>query len=219
MKRISVVILLLMSVAICSQAQIYVDNQGNVYDQSKTTQQNRQKPTNAHSQQYKKQGFDKSKLEFGGSLGLQFGDYTGVHISPQVGYNFSNYLSAGAGIGYSYYGKDKYGVDIAEHFASFNLYGNIYPVKFIVLSVKPEISRMWQTTKYRGEKSTYTKFVPSVVVGGGLRFGPLMAQIKYDVVQDNYSPYGSGIFYSVGYTFDYNFLYLYNRILYNHILT
>ncbi len=206
MKRISLISIFVLIFSVYSSAQIYVDNQGNVYDQSKRTTQSTAPTT---KQQVKsKSSFDARNLEFGGSLGMQFGNYTSVSISPQVGYRFSKYLSAGAGLGYSYFKDDwraynaKY--TAKQHFASFNLYGNIYPVSFIVLSVKPEISRMWQTVEQstRGSgKETYTKFVPSVVIGGGLRFGPMTAQVKYDVVQDDYSPYGNSIFYSIGYTF------------------
>lgn len=204
MKRISLILAFALSLAFSAKAQIYVDNQGNVYDQSKKTTQN----VTPKQQQKSSNGFDPRKLEFGGSLGMQFGNYTSVSISPQVGYSFSKYFSAGAGLGYSYFKDDwrNYGnkYTVKQHFASFNLYGNIFPVSFIVLSVKPEISRMWQTVELSGRggsKDTYTKFVPSVVIGGGLRFGPLTAQVKYDVVQDDYSPYGNSIFYSVGYTF------------------
>ena len=37
-------------------------------------------------------GFDKSKLFFGGTLGLAFGTYTIVNVSPLVGYHFHLYL-------------------------------------------------------------------------------------------------------------------------------
>ena len=40
-----------------------------------------------------KGGFDKSKLFFGGNLGLAFGTYTIVNVSPLVGYQFTlNFL-------------------------------------------------------------------------------------------------------------------------------
>ncbi|HCO68406.1 MAG TPA: hypothetical protein DIT04_11710 [Dysgonomonas sp.] len=152
-------------------------------------------------------GFDKSRLTFGGGLGLQFGSYTVVNIAPQVGYNFSNNFNAGAGISYSYYKDDFYygneKWDEKRHYAGFNLYARYYPIQYIVLSVQPEANRMWltQEPKGNGEKYTENKFVPSVTVGAGVRFGPMMAMIKYDVVQDKFSPYGNSIFYSIGWGF------------------
>lgn len=203
MKRLNILFLSLFTIATVTHAQIYIDNQGNVIDQTNTLNNNRNtssaKPKVAS--QPKASSFDKRKLEFGGALGLQFGNYTTINVSPQVGYGFSKYLSAGVGIGYTYFKEDRNNFDISEHFASFNLYGNFYPVEFIVVSVRPEISRMWQNIEYNRTSTSYSKFVPSVVLGAGVRFGPLMAQIKYDVVQDDYSPYGNNIFYSIGYTF------------------
>jgi hypothetical protein len=152
-------------------------------------------------------GFDKSKLTFGGSFGLQFGDYTVVDIAPQVGYNFSKYFNAGAGISYTYYkddfysGGDKY--DDKRSYLGMNVYAKVYPTSFLVLMVQPEANRMWSTIEGKGfpYKQSENKFVPSVLVGGGLRLGPITAMLQYDIVQDNYSPYGNRIFYSIGYSF------------------
>lgn len=56
---------------------------------------------------YAQKSFDISKVTVGGAFGMQFGNYTMITIAPQIGYNFTNYLNAGAGISYSFY-KDKY---------------------------------------------------------------------------------------------------------------
>lgn len=146
-------------------------------------------------------GFDASRLTYGGSVSMQFGDYTSVGISPQIGYNFSKYLNAGTGFGYNYFREKEYDYKWSRHYLSFNLYGQFYPIDYIVLAVQPEISRMWQTEQFGGIKEKYEKFVPSVVVGAGFRYGGMTAMIKYDVVQDDYSPYGKHIFYSVGFYF------------------
>ena len=37
-------------------------------------------------------GFDKSKLFVGGNLGLAFGTYTIINVSPLVGYHFTDVL-------------------------------------------------------------------------------------------------------------------------------
>lgn len=199
MKRIILVLLLLSSCSTFIFSQIYVDDQGNVYNQNTNT-----RATSAQKRATKqptKSSFDPSKLEFGGNLGLQFGNYTVVNISPQVGYRFTNYLSAGAGLGYTYYSDDRGNYDYKEHFLGFNLYANLYPTSFLIFSVRPEINRMWMTQKVHGEKYSEEKFVPSVVVGGGFRFMSITAQVKYDVVQDKYSPYGNRLFYSLGFSF------------------
>ena len=55
-----------------------------------------------------KQGFDKSKLFFGGNFGLSFGNSTFINVSPQVGYRFNQYVAAGAGVNFNY-SSIKYG--------------------------------------------------------------------------------------------------------------
>lgn len=202
MKRLYLTFILIILFASYSYAQIYIDNQGNVYDQ-RENKRKEQVNSDKVNTTIKTSKFDVRRLEFGGSFGLQFGNYTLINISPQVGYRLSNKFSAGVGLGYTYYGTEIRGEDYKEHFASFNVYGRLYPVNFIVLSVMPEISKMWQTYEYLGGKESYSKFVPSLVVGAGIRLGPITAQIKYDVVQDKHSPYGNDLFYSIGYTFSF----------------
>ena len=154
-----------------------------------------------------KSGFDASKLTFGGGIGLQFGDYTLVNIAPQVGYDFSKMFNAGVGLTYTYWKDSYYDRSIrykeSSSYFGFNVYGRFYPIDYIVLMAQPEINRMWRTVKYGNEKSSESKFVPAVLVGAGLRLGPVTAMIQYDVVQDDNTPYGDNIFYSVGYTFSF----------------
>lgn len=149
-------------------------------------------------------GFDISKLTFGGNLNLQFGDYTSVGISPQVGYNFSKYFTAGAGLGYSYFREKEYGDKWSRHYVSFDIFGRFYPVEYLVLSVQPEVSRVWETLDYRnGNQYKMNKFVPTVLIGGGFRYMGMIAMLQYDLVQDDYSPYGKNLFYSIGYSFNF----------------
>jgi len=150
-------------------------------------------------------GFDKSKLTYGGGFGLQFGSYTLINVAPQVGYNFSEKFNAGAGVSYTYYKDDFYVYndkwDEKRHYAGFNLYARFYPIQYIVVSVQPEANRMWMTQSPKGSGKGYSenKFVPSCIIGAGVRMGPVTAMIQYDVAQNKHSPYGDNIFYSVGY--------------------
>lgn len=151
--------------------------------------------------------FRTSNLTFGGGIGLQFGDYTMINVAPQVGYNFTKYLNVGAGINYSYF-NEKYDRKTRQETASYlgiNLYTKVYPLPYIVVMVQPEANRMWRTYKNRqtGTKIETDKMVPVCLVGAGVRLGPVTAMLQYDVVQDDYTPYGSRIFYSVGYTFSF----------------
>lgn len=151
--------------------------------------------------------FNKSNLTFGGRLGLQFGDYTLINVAPQVGYNFTNYLNAGAGVSYSYYNQKSGDKSLQEinSYLGLNVYAKFYPLPFIVVMAQPEINRVWHTLKYRNTGSEFkeNKMVPVFLVGAGVRMGPVTAMLQYDLVQDGYSPYGGNIFYSLGYTFSF----------------
>ena len=150
--------------------------------------------------------FDFSRLSYGGNLGLQFGDYTLINIAPQVGYRFSKYINAGAGFSYTYYYGNLYHpigkLKQSSSYLGFNLYTHIYPISNIILMAQPEIGRMWLTQKAsNGDKNRMEKMVPSFLIGGGLYFGNMTLMLKYDLAQDDYSPYGNNIFYSVGFSF------------------
>lgn len=148
-----------------------------------------------------------SRWTFGGGLGLHFGDYTLINISPQVGYNFTQYMNLGVGINYSHYNEkyDNRQYKYSNNYLGLNISGKFYPLPFTVFMVQPEINRMWQQVKYRGSSSqTETdKVVPVFLIGAGLRFGAVTAMLQYDLAQSKYSPYGDNLFYSVGYTFSF----------------
>lgn len=151
--------------------------------------------------------FKLSKLTFGGGLGMQFGDYTAINFSPQVGYDFSKYLNAGGGVNYSYYSQkyDNKTYKQKNNYFGFNLYARLYPVSFLVLQIQPEIYRMWQSNEHlsTGSKVKTEKVVPTFLAGAGVRLGPVTAMLQYDVAQNDYSPYGNRLIYSVGYTFNF----------------
>ncbi|MDR2918187.1 MAG: porin family protein [Tannerella sp.] len=157
---------------------------------------------------YAQTSFDMSKVTVGGAFGMQFGNYTMITIAPQVGYNFTDFLNAGVGISYSFY-KDDYssGTDrIVEksNYAGLNIYGRLYVLDYLAIQAQPEINYMTNKIEYKNSNLPDVKTekaVPSFVVGAGFRMGPAFAMLKYDLVQDSYSPYGKRIFYSVGFSF------------------
>jgi hypothetical protein len=163
-----------------------------------------------------KNGFDPSRLFFGGNFGVSFGDYTFVNVSPLVGYRFNKYLAAGTGINFIYsdykyryttgqeYYRDQYG------YAGLSIFGRVYPIQFIFLQVQPEYNYSWGKRKYSNpplpEEKLEGKFVPSLLLGAGAAIptgarGAFIVSVQYDVIQDVRSPYGSNAFFSVGYNF------------------
>lgn len=163
-------------------------------------------------------GFDSKKLIWGGDIGFGISqNYWTVGGSPQVGYKLTNRFHIGAGIGYRYAkSNENYfvfsGTDdnaqwqiqkfrYTENSVSLNLFAHYYPWKKLILSAKPEIMHTW----YRGSlgENIYSqnKFVPAVIVGGGIHLKPVILQLNYELIHSKYSPYSDKIFLSIGFMF------------------
>jgi hypothetical protein len=158
-----------------------------------------------------KKGFDPQRLVIGGSLGASFGNYTFVNVSPQVGYMFNQYITAGAGINYIY-NSYKYSNGDRDNysFAGINLFSRVFPVRFLFLSVQPEINYSWG--KYKTESPSLPDidyggaWVPAFLVGAGAVLSPggkggIFLSIQYDVVQNGRSPYGTVPYFNIGFGF------------------
>lgn len=168
-----------------------------------------------------RKGFDKSRLFFGGNFGLSFGDFTFINISPQVGYRINRYLAAGVGVNGQYTNiktringqtieREEYGV------AGMNVFARAYPINQIFVQVQPELNYIWGNYKYYltppTESTLNAKILPSMLIGAGGALplgqaGSLLLMLQYDVLHKNSTfsdpgtPYGSRIFYSVGFNF------------------
>jgi len=171
----------------------------------------------AQDEEQPKKGFDKANLFFGGNFGLSFGDYTLVNISPQLGYRFSDFFAAGAGVNFIYSSfkyryndpsfdyRDNYGV------AGLNVFARAYPIQYILLQVQPEMNYTWGKRKFNDGTPSLKldgKMVPSLLVGGGAaipvggrRSSAMTFMIQYDVLQNDRSPYGKKAFFNVGFNF------------------
>lgn len=166
-------------------------------------QQRRRERISKASRSSGRSGFDARKLRYGINLGLNFSNnYSLIRFAPQLGYQFNKYAMAGVGVSY-YHSKRKYyyGRDQVTHYDNSlgaNVFGYLYPLDFLAISVQPEMNYIWSSSK--DVEGTYNKrnvMVPLVVVGAGLRMGPAHAMVYYDLVQDTNSPYTSGVFYGV----------------------
>lgn len=160
-----------------------------------------------------KQGFDKSKLFFGGNFGLGFGNIsTLVNVSPQIGYRFNRYLAAGTGINfiyssykYQYEGyKEEYGV------TGLNVFGRFYPIEYAFLQLQPEANYTWGKFKFDNgtpDLKQPGKIVPSLLGGIGAAIpagsGYFIVMGEYDLLQNERSPYGNRAFFNFGYNFSF----------------
>ena len=151
------------------------------------------------------------KITFGGSIGVGISnDYWNIGITPQIGYKLTDNFQVGGGIGYQYRGnKDndrdfnnqRYHYKYSESSVSFNLFARYFPIKYITMSVRPEIMRTWYSETIGDTKFKDNKFAPAVIVGAGIYSYPMLLEINYELVQDDYSPYSKNIFFSAGFSF------------------
>lgn len=164
-----------------------------------------------------KKGFDKDRVVVGGNLGASFGNYTFINVSPQVGYIFNRYVTAGVGVNFlyqsvkSYYGnlyayKDNLG------YAGMNVFGRFFPVRFLFISAQPELNYSWGKRKFNNDYSLESdyklpgKMVPSFLLGAGAVLSPtgkggMYVSLQYDVIQNSRSPYGTRPFLNIGFAF------------------
>jgi hypothetical protein len=151
----------------------------------------------------------KDRIFFGGDFALGFGDFTFIRIAPILGYNVNSKFQIGGGPSYQYmkwktytptqvftnetsiYGGSLFGRYFI--FDSFYLQSSleILNLKAINPSINDEGVFYWPRTT-----------IPVWFVGGGFvqrsGRGGFMIGAFYDLIQDPNSPYGNGLFISVG---------------------
>lgn len=140
------------------------------------------------------------KWTLSGSFGMSFGDYSSVNVSPQIGYHWNEFFSAGGGVSYNYHhASNNYNMN----YLGVHVFGRVRPVKYIAFQIQPELKGSWGNTY--GRRIDF-RYVPTMLVGGGgvipTGTGSISVMFYYDVIQDKYSPYGKNWVCSVGYSFN-----------------
>lgn len=135
----------------------------------------------------------KDKLYTGGHVGLTFGNYTNIMISPMLGARLNEKVYAGLGIEYQYT-KDKrispsrtYNQYGGRIFTQYNLLPTVFAhAEFAGLSME----------RYNFQLNKERNFVPFLYVGGGYRQriserSFVSFRVLFDVLQDKNSPYNA----------------------------
>jgi hypothetical protein len=161
-----------------------------------------------------KKGFQKENMFVGGYLGLAFGSYTFINISPNVGYHFNKFFAAGLGINGQYVGYKDWDYNGNQYkekqtILGLNIFGRAYPIRNVMLQVQPELNYRFGKIIYEGppkqEYNSDAVIAPSLLMGGGLVFpagrGETLITLLYDVLQNVNSPYGNRPIVSIGYNF------------------
>lgn len=166
-----------------------------VQDTTKITVEPAQEPVKKESK------FDKSKLYFGGYANMSFGKYTVIGVQPLVGYKLIPQFSVGAKLSYEYIEDKRY----VEDYSTSNYGASVFSRLRILptLYAHAEFSSMNYDLQYSAGESN-RKWIPFLYVGGGYsqrisKNTYLNAQILFDVINNNNSPYKDWEpYYSVG---------------------
>lgn len=156
-------------------------------------------------------GFDRSRIFVGGNLGLSFGDFTYINVSPLIGYRFSTLFSAGLQINTQYESakyydgsnrlvrKDRYTM------LGVGIFGRVYPIPQLFIHAQPEENFLVGKQKfYDGTPDDrYHTHVTSMLVGGGYaapvgNSSEFFVMILYDILQEPNSPYGNQPIFRAG---------------------
>jgi len=158
-----------------------------------------------------KKKIDPSRLIIGGSLGLAFGDYTNINISPLIGYRISQLFAAGINVN-AQYGSERLSnynnVTIQRNqYTIFGggVWGRVYPLDFLFVHVQPEYNAVSLKSTYYDPKTVVNDHygVPSLLMGGGYSQpvggrAAFSIMALYDVLQDSRSPYQNGLILRIG---------------------
>lgn len=132
-----------------------------------------------------------SKVYYGGTVGLSFGDYFRISITPWVGYKVTPKFSVGGKIGYEYIEDKRY-----EQKQTYNNYGGsiftryrLHP-RIYAHGEFAYISYQYSISDFDSER----QWVPFLYLGGGLiqplgGRSALIVEVLFDVLQDDNSPY------------------------------
>lgn len=145
----------------------------------------------------------RDRVFVGGNLGFQFGDFTIINVSPQVGYRFTNRLSGGVGVIYQYISYELFnGSRESTNVYGGNLFARYMVYENIFLQGEYEAVN-WEF--FNEDNRLVREWVPGAFLGGGF-FQPIGARsgfsatALYNVLHDDIrSPYGSPWVFRVGF--------------------
>lgn len=143
-----------------------------------------------------------SYWSFKAAYGMAFGDQTTFNFVPQVSYSQNVYFSIGGGLNYIYYYLSHKGEKEQMHYAGINFFARLTPLPYLVFQVQPELLERWGK---QNDRKVSGRLVPTFLAGGGFNIplgpGDVDILFLFDVIQNDYTPYGKNLYYTIGYSF------------------
>ena len=120
------------------------------------------------------------KVQFGGGLGLNFGNnFTNIFVAPSVIYNVNKYFAFGPSLQYNYINsKNLY----TSHVYGGSVIGIGLPIPEIQLSAEVEQLRISTTYNTEFKNNNSASWNTALFLGGGYNTGGLTMGIRYNVL-------------------------------------
>src|SRR5947209_31388 len=113
----------------------------------------------------------KGNLFAGGYMGIAFGDYTYINLSPHIGYRFNNFVAAGIGLNGEYQSTKDYDAISGALYSKtktaiigLNLFGRVYPIRYLMLQVQPEVNYMFGKISFYDSNPNQTYNIDAQIV-------------------------------------------------------
>jgi len=135
-----------------------------------------------------------SKWYYGGTIGFNFwNDYFYLSVNPLVGYHVSPKFSVGGKLQYAYINDD----DFTSHNYGASIFSRFRPIQPVYLHAEFAYASYEHISGYNFTTRSYEServWVPFLLLGGGYvqQISPnasIYAEVLFDVIQDNNSPY------------------------------
>ena len=132
-----------------------------------------------------------SKVYFGGSVMLSFGDLTRIGIRPMIGYKLNPRFSLGGKVGYDYMRDTSYDPTFDSHNYGFSVFGRYNLLRQLYAHAEyASISYDYRVSS----AETRREWIPFLLVGGGYHqaISPRASaylEVLVDVLQDSKSPF------------------------------
>ena len=177
----------------------YTQVEGDANNNEQAVQSSKSKEPQYSTPPQNKKSF-KERLYVGGYLGLQFGTYTSIDISPLIGYRVTPEFNVGIGVLYNYTSFD-YGPPIGQHgYSSWGgrLTANYTLFNFLALGIEYQYRTVEILEGFDdlGQPIFGEQGVNVLFLGGGIRQKvggntSMFIMAYYDVLQEEFSPYNS----------------------------
>jgi hypothetical protein len=132
-----------------------------------------------------------NRVYYGGNIGLSFGNYFRISVSPLVGYKLNPKASLGVKVGYEYVEDKRYDPKLTAS----NYGGSVFTRYRLVPQVYAHAEFAYLSYKYKvSDIETNREWIPFLLLGGGYiqQISPnaaFVVEVLFDVLQDSKSPY------------------------------